>query len=68
MTEAQSLLGNLRGQGVEVPPGVTAEIVKVQSITSKTEATGPNRTTALEEIQEILMGVEAAWDAEIPVD
>ena len=69
LQEAAKLLVDLKNDGIDVPPEVTAEVVvKMQNIIIKTEAIGTNRTLAFEEIQDILTEVGVAFEADCPCD
>ena len=65
LQEAAKLLVDLKNDGIDVPPEVTAEVVvKVQNIIIRTEATGTNRIPAFEEIQDIFREVGVGFDGD----
>ena len=69
LEEAAKLLEDLKNDGIDVPPEVTAEVVvKVQNIISKTEATGTGRTPAFEEIQDIFKSSGLGFEGDCPCD
>ena len=69
LQEAAKLLVDLKNDGIDVPPEVTAEVVvKVQNIIIRTEATGTNRIPAFEEIQDIFREVRLGFDGDCPCD
>ena len=69
LKEAAKLIDDLKCDGIDVPPEVTAElVVKVQNIIIKAEATGTNRTPAFEEIQDILREIGMGFDGDCPCD
>ena len=66
LQEAAKLLVDLKNDGIDVPPEVTAELVmQVHNIISKTEATGTNRTPAFEEIQDIFREVGFGFEGDL---
>ena len=69
LQEAAKLLVDLKNDGIDVPPEVTAELVmQVHNIISKTEATGTGRTPAFEEIQDIFRDVGLGFEGDCPCD